>query len=95
MLSLTTKIWRDAGAKPEKDRGDRWPADLGGQLETAAHGSRFMGWLSYGLLRLMMGISGYALEKPKGGDSATSLSSMRKSSSSDCAVRDGRSCSAR
>ena len=33
-------------------------------------GLRIIGWLSYGLLRLMMGISGYALEKPKGGDSA-------------------------
>jgi cardiolipin synthase A/B len=33
-------------------------------------GLRIIGWLSYGLLRLMLGISGYALEEPKGGDSA-------------------------
>ena len=33
-------------------------------------GLRIIGWLSYGLLRLMLGISGYALENPKGGDSA-------------------------
>ena len=33
-------------------------------------GFRIIGWLSYGLLRLMLGISGYALERPKGSDSA-------------------------
>ena len=33
-------------------------------------GLRIIGWLSYGLLRMMLGISGYALEEPKGGDSA-------------------------
>ena len=33
-------------------------------------GLRIIGWLSYGLLRLMLGISGYARETPKGGDSA-------------------------
>ena len=25
-----------SGAKPETDRGNRWPADIGGQMETAA-----------------------------------------------------------
>ena len=41
---------------------DRW--------KQQPYGSRIIGWLSYGLLRLMLGISGYALEQPKGGDSA-------------------------
>jgi cardiolipin synthase len=41
---------------------DRW--------KQQPYGSRIIGWLSYGLLRLLLGISGYALEQPKGGDSA-------------------------
>jgi cardiolipin synthase len=43
---------------------------LAGRWKQQPFGLRIIGWLSYGLLRLMLGISGYALENPKGGDSA-------------------------
>jgi cardiolipin synthase len=44
--------------------GRRVPA---GHWEELPAGSRFLGWLCYGLLRLMMGISGYAPEQGRYG----------------------------
>jgi cardiolipin synthase A/B len=53
--TLTQSLKRTLEADGKRILGDNW--------KQQAAGIRFMSWLSFGLLRLMMGISGYAREE--------------------------------